>query len=329
MQAPTFLKNHGVDQFLVPQTPHTNLVPWLVGSQPLYGEPFGQLKPLIRDRVDGEDQLPAMSRQMDHVRDPTQGPLSGFDIPEKEDNSIPKFSIFPGCKGVSKEQKALQHFVPFSLKSSLPENPGSFEQGLGHSTVCCGQTYVDQFYGLYATHGAQAMHGCMLLPMDVTTEGPIYVNPKQFHAILRRRKVRAKENKADKVRKPYLHESRHLHAMRRVRGCGGRFMNTRKEGGAHNGNDSYKVKDGMLHRPTTSTSTELVQSDSVNLSAASVSGPKVMHEYPGEDIDRYRIVEHLHPSLLHSRLNMVNGRRGSSIHNKWGAAAGGCCGLKV
>ncbi|KAF2785653.1 hypothetical protein K505DRAFT_368940 [Melanomma pulvis-pyrius CBS 109.77] len=78
-----------------------------------------------------------------------------------------------------------------------------------------------------------------------TEEAPLYVNAKQFHRILKRRLARQKLEDAlrltSKGRKPYLHESRHNHAMRRPRGPGGRFL-TADEVAAM---DAAKGPDGM------------------------------------------------------------------------------------
>lgn len=124
--------------------------------------------------------------------------------------------------------------------------------------------------------------------------------------------------------------------MRRPRGCGGRFLNTKRS-------DSSKKTCGGQHlsHPTMSQSSEVLQSDSDNLTSprdgngnnrSNLSGSKVTSMFSRGDLNRFPF-NNLQPSILSFSEIMNNGHGSMVMPSKWIAAAiqplDSCCNLKV
>ncbi|KAL5731587.1 Nuclear transcription factor Y subunit A-7 [Ranunculus cassubicifolius] len=147
---------------------------------------------------------------------------------------------------------------PLSAEYMMPP-----QYEVGHAVAPAGYPYDPYYRSIFTPYGAQPMiHPHIMgiqapavpLPSDAVEE-PVYVNAKQYHGILRRRQSRAKaelENKMLKNRKPYLHESRHLHALRRARGNGGRFLNAKpgdeENKGSSDDNSAPDTTTGKSHK---------------------------------------------------------------------------------
>ncbi|XP_060216025.1 nuclear transcription factor Y subunit A-1-like [Lycium barbarum] len=153
------------------------------------------------------------------------------DAPEKSQSIVPLHADGSYAK-VDQNFQPAGPTIPPRLDGSLAQ-PQQLEL-VGHSIACAPNPYVDPYYGgmmtafgqpLVPPHVLDMHYARMPLPQEMAQE-PVYVNAKQYRRILQRRQSRAKaelEKKQIKARKPYLHESRHQHALRRARASGGRF----------------------------------------------------------------------------------------------------------
>ncbi|XP_066346986.1 nuclear transcription factor Y subunit A-4-like [Miscanthus floridulus] len=183
------------------------------------------LKQLVRSNSDIDSSSPKSEQSQQDLSDCS---LNGQHTPTQTDNND-----ICGKRDQGMAKSVLSFGSPEAAFS-----PHKFDYS--QSSACASYT-ADPYYGGvlagYASNGIvhPQINGSantrVPLPVGPAAEEPIFVNAKQYNAILRRRQIRAKleaQNKLVKGRKPYLHESRHRHAMKRVRGPGGRFLNKKE-----------------------------------------------------------------------------------------------------
>ncbi|KAF3628233.1 Nuclear transcription factor Y subunit A-1 [Capsicum annuum] len=157
----------------------------------------------------------------------------------KSNTVLQNVAAHPGWGGIYDLQEETGTNASLSGESDTNTLP-QLQVHHNHPAACVSYPWADSYFGrLISTYESNAINypqragvtsTRVALPLDCTESLPIYVNAKQYNAILKRRQVRAKleaQNKLVKDRKPYLHDSRHRHAMERARGSGGRFLNTK------------------------------------------------------------------------------------------------------